>query len=81
MVRADTVTHRGDRSGYNKNYIPCWDEECELLYKEHIDSENAESASTATSLRNVLDEKRRQRWNETVSYIDFRILAAKRGKH
>ena len=57
--------------GYNKNYIPCWDDECEQLYKEHIDSENTESASTATSLLNVLDEKRRQRWNETVSSIDF----------
>ena len=57
--------------GYNKNYIPCWDDECEQLYKEHIDSENTESASNATSLLNVLDEKRRQRWNETVSSIDF----------
>ena len=57
--------------GYNKNYIPCWDDECEQQYKEHIDSENTESASTATSLLNVLDEKRRQRWNETVSSIDF----------
>ena len=34
--------------GYNKNYIPCWNDECEQLYKEHIDSENTESASTAT---------------------------------
>ena len=59
------------RRGYNKNYIPCWDDECEQLYKEHIDSENTEYASTATSLLNVLDEKRRQRWNETVSSIDF----------
>ena len=57
--------------GYNKNYIPCWDDECEQLYKEHIDSGNTVSASTATSLLNVLDEKRRQRWNETVSSIDF----------
>ena len=57
--------------GYNKNYILCWDDECEQLYKEHIDSENTESASTATSLLNVLGEKRRQRWNETVSSIDF----------
>ena len=57
--------------GYNKNYIPCWDDECEQLYKEHIDSENTESASATTSLLNVLDEKRRQRCNETVSSIDF----------
>ena len=57
--------------GYNKNYIPCWDDECEQLYKEHIDSENTESASTAASLLNVLGEKRRQRWNETVLSIDF----------
>ena len=57
--------------GYNKNYIPCWNDECEQLCKEHIDSENTESASTATALLNVLDEKRRQRWNETVSSIDF----------
>ena len=65
--------------GYNKNYIPCWDDECEQLYKKHIDSETTESASTATSLLDVLDEKRRQRWTETVSTL--RILAAKRGKH
>ena len=56
---------------YNKNYIPCWDDECEQLYKEHNDSENTESASTATSLFNALDEKRRRRLNETVSSIDF----------
>ena len=31
--------------GYNKNYIPCWDDECEQLYKEHIDSANTVSAS------------------------------------
>ena len=39
--------------GYNKNYITCWDDECEQLYKEN---ENKEAASTATSLLNVLDE-------------------------
>ena len=57
--------------GYNKNYTPCRDDECEQLYKEHIDSENTEYASTAPSLFNLLGEKRRQRWNEAALSIDF----------
>ena len=43
----------------------------EQLYKEHIDSENTEYVPTATSILNVLGEKRRQRQNKTVFAIDF----------
>ena len=63
--------------GYNKNYTPCWDGEYEHLYNEHICSATTQSAYTATSLLNGLGEKRRQRWNETVSSIDFTYSSRK----
>ena len=49
--------------GYQKNYIPCWDEECQQLYKHHIAATSSEgSEATANILIKHLDEKRQERW-------------------
>ena len=55
-----------------KNYVPCWDEECEELLHAHNEAKtNAEWARTATELMTWFNTKRRERWTETVNSIDF----------
>ena len=57
---------------YQKNYIPCWDEECQQLYEHHTAATHCEgSEDTANILIKRLDEKRQERWIETVESIDF----------
>ena len=58
--------------GYHKNYIPCWDEECQQLYERHtaaISSERSEDTSNILIKRS--DEKHQECWIETVESIDF----------
>ena len=58
--------------GYRNNYIPCWDAECESLYKSFLHSPHGDDSSlAATALLAKLDRKRRDRWSEAVRSIDF----------
>ena len=58
--------------GYQNNYIPCWDAECESLYKTFLQSPQGDDSSlAATALLAKLDRKRRDRWSEAVRSIDF----------
>ena len=53
--------------GVRKNYIPCWDRECEELLHAHNEAKtNAERARAATELMTQLNTKWRKRWTETV---------------
>ena len=58
--------------GYQNNYIPCWDAECESLYRTFLQSPQGDDSSlTATALLAKLDRKRRDRWSEAVRSNDF----------
>ena len=58
--------------GYRNNYIPCWDAECEFLYKTFLQSPQGDDSSlAATALLAKLDKKRRDRWSEAVRSIEF----------
>ena len=58
--------------GYRNNYIPCWDAECESLYKTFLQSPQGDDSSlAATALLAKLDRKWRDRWSEAVRNIDF----------
>ena len=58
--------------GYRNNYIPCWDAECESLYKTFLQSPQIDDSSlAATALLAKLDRKRRDQWSEAVQSIDF----------
>ena len=58
--------------GYQNNYIPCWDTECESLYKTFFQSPQGDDSSlAATALLAKLDRKRRDRWSEAVRSIGF----------
>ena len=57
--------------GYRNNYIPCWDAECESLYKTFLQSRQVDDLSlAATALLAKLDRKRRDRWSKAVRSID-----------
>ena len=57
---------------YRNNYIPCWDAECESLYKTFLQSSQGDDSSlVATALFAKLDRRRRDRWFEAVRSIDF----------
>ena len=58
--------------GYRNNYIPCWDAECESLYKTFLQSPLGDDSSLAAiALLAKLDRKRRDRWSEAVWSIDL----------
>ena len=47
--------------GRRRNYTPCWNEECESLYKDFTAASNGpESGRTASALLQTLDEERRR---------------------
>ena len=57
---------------YQNNYIPCWDAECESLYKTFLQSpQGGDSSLAATALLAKLDRKQRDQWSEAVWSIDF----------
>ena len=61
---------------YRNNYIPCWDAECESLYKTFLHSPQGDDSSlAATALLAKLERKRRDRWFEST----FHTLVEKRG--
>ena len=58
--------------GYRNNYVPCWDAECESLYKTFLQSPQGDDSSlAATALLSKLDRKRRIEWSKAVRSIDF----------
>ena len=58
--------------GHCKNYIPCWDKECEKLYDRLKHSITAEDTKTAAdALLDHLGQKRKAHWIETVESVDF----------
>ena len=58
--------------GYRNNYVPCWDAECESLYKTFLQSPQGDDSNlAATALLAKLDRKRRDRWSKAVRSIDF----------
>ena len=64
--------------GYRNNYIPCWDAECESLYKTFLQSPQGDDLSlAATALLAKLDRKRRDWWSEAVRSIDFSHFSRK----
>ena len=57
--------------GYNKNYLPGWDEECSCLLRQHQQvSSREEMDATAITLLQKLDDTQRTRWTEVVESID-----------
>ena len=66
--------------GYRNNYIPCWDAECESLYKTFLQSPQGDDSSLAvTALLAKLDRNRRDRWSEQFGALTFHTLVEKRG--
>ena len=58
--------------GFNKHYIPGWDDSCNHLLREPTQATIKEDIdTTATALLHKLDEVRRTRWTEVVEYVDF----------
>ena len=58
--------------GHQNNCVPCWDAQCESLYKTFLQSPQGDDSSlAATSLLAKLDRKRRDRWSEAVRSTDF----------
>ena len=52
--------------------IPCWDAECESLYKTFLHSPQRDDSSLAsTALLAKLDRKWRDPWSKAVQNIDF----------
>ena len=68
-----TIPHR-----YQNNYVPCWDAECESIYKIFLQSPQEDDLSlVATTLLAKLDRKQRDRWSEAVKSIDFSHFSRK----
>jgi len=58
--------------GRRKNYVPCWDKECETLYRSFIQAPmGTASDRAASSLLSRLQQKKQERWEEDVNSIDF----------
>jgi len=58
--------------GRRKNYVPCWDEECETLYRFLTRAPvGTDSDRAASSLLSRLGQKKQERWEEAVNSIDF----------
>ena len=58
--------------GFRKPYVPCWDEECEDLLQVHDEAQSPEHRRVAANaFLGRLDEKRKERWTETVESIIF----------
>jgi len=58
--------------GRRKNYVPCWDKECETPYRSFIRAPvGTDSDRAASSLLSRLQQKKQEQWEETVNSIDF----------
>ncbi|KAE9532084.1 hypothetical protein AGLY_010286 [Aphis glycines] len=54
--------------GYRKDYIPGWNELSENLYREYMNG----NIDVADDLLTSLDEYRKEKWNKTMTALDFR---------
>ena len=59
---------------YRNNYIPCWDAECESLYKTFLQSPQDNSSLAATALLAKLDWKWRDRWPVSADAIASQLV-------
>jgi len=51
---------------------PCWVKECETLYRSFVRAPvGTDSGRAASSLLSRLDDKKQERWEETVNSINF----------
>ena len=58
--------------GRRKNNVPCWDKECENLYRSFIRAlVGTASDRASSSLLSQLQKKKQERWEEAVNSIDF----------
>ena len=68
-----TIPHR-----YRNNCIPCWDAECESLYRTFLQSPQGDNSSlAATDLLAKLVRKLRDQWFEAVWSINFSYSSQK----
>ena len=71
----NTIIHAAKKTiprGRRKNYRPCCVAKCEALYQAFLWAPQGEGSNTAVSALLVrLDKRRRKRWSEAVSAIDF----------
>jgi len=67
--------------GRRKNYVPCWDKECETPYCSIIRAPVGTASDRATSsLLSRLQQKKQERWEEAVNSIDFSHFSHKAWK-
>jgi len=52
-----------------KNYVPCWDKECETLYRSFLRAPVGTDSDRAAF--SPLKDKKHERWEEAVNSIDF----------
>ena len=58
--------------GRRKNYVPCWDKECETVYLSFTRAPlGTESDRAASSLLSCREHRKQERWVETFNSIDF----------
>jgi len=58
--------------GCRKKYVPCWDKECETLYRSFSRAPvGTVSGRAASSLLPRLQQKKQERWEEAVNPFDF----------
>jgi len=56
--------------GRRKNYVPCWDKECETLYCSFIRTPvGTDSNRAASSVLSWLEQAKQERWEEAVNSI------------
>jgi len=51
--------------------VPCWDKECEILYRSFIRAPVGTDSDRAASSLLSLQQKKQERWEEAVNSIDF----------
>jgi len=58
--------------GRRKNNVPCWDKQCESLYRSFVQAPvGTDPDRAASSLPSRLDDKKQEGWEEADNSIDF----------
>jgi len=57
--------------GRRKNYVPCWDKDCETLYHSFIRAPVGAASDRAASPYSRLQQMKQERWEKAVNSIDF----------
>ena len=63
--------------GFNKQYIPGWDDSCNHLLRER---QQGRHRHNNTSVLRKLDEVRRAWWTDVVEFVDFTHSSRKAGR-